>query len=341
MRPGPRRRARGARGRPSRTRARRPSHVAAASSHRGARWSMRAAMRACRVSGTRSAEPLPDSLSTSIRIVSSTNSGLPSARSSASCGSEPGRSPAAPASWLSSCSTSSALSSSDSGSSSIAVERTRPPPQPGRASRSSGRARQTIRSGARTQSARCSMRSSSGASAQWMSSNSRIKRLHVGDSLHHLARAPRDLLRTALALECLHQAGGEAEHVGDGLLGAALAELLERLLERVVVGDARCGLDHLPERPVRDALAVRKRSPHEDARALDAVEELARQAALPDAGLAVDREEMCAAVPHAAVERVLEQLELRLPSRPAARAGRVDAPGRRACPRRATRAAGR
>ncbi len=110
----------------------------------------------------------------SIRIVSSTNSGLPSARSSASCGSDVGRSPAAPASWLRSCSTSSALSSSESGSSSIAVERTRPPPQPGRASSSSGRARQRMRTGARTQSATCSMRSRSGASAQWMSSKSRI-----------------------------------------------------------------------------------------------------------------------------------------------------------------------
>ena len=46
------------------------------------------------------------------------------------------------------------------------------------------------------------------------------------------------------------------------------------------------------------------------ARTLDAVEELAREAALSDARLAVDREEMRATVAEAAVERVLEELEL-------------------------------
>ena len=65
------------------------------------------------------------------------------------------------------------------------------------------------------------------------------QRLHVRDALHHLARSPGDLLRAALAVERLHQAGGETEDVRDRLLGAALAQLLERLLERVVVGDAR------------------------------------------------------------------------------------------------------
>jgi hypothetical protein len=136
------------------------------------------------------------------------------------------------------------------------------------------------------------------------------QRLDVGDALHHLAGSPRDLLRAPLTLERLHQAGGQAEDVCDGLLGAALAELLERLFERIVVGDARGRFHHLPERPVRDAFAVRQRASHEDARPLDAVEELAREAALPDAGLAVDGEEMGAAVAKAALEGVLEQLEL-------------------------------
>ncbi len=136
----------------------------------GERWSMRAAMSACSVSGTRAGPPLPAPLSTSMRIVSSTNSGLPSVRSRSSAGRGGGISPEVPASWKTSFSTRSSLSSAESGSSSIAVERTRPPPQPGRVSRSSGRARQRIRSGVRTQSARCSMRSRSGSSAQWMSS---------------------------------------------------------------------------------------------------------------------------------------------------------------------------
>ena len=79
---------------------------------------------------------------------------------------------------------------------------------------------------------------------------------------------PRDLLRAALAVQRLHQPCGESEHVRDGVLGAALAQLLERLLEWIVVGDPRGGLDHLAERPVRDALAVRERASDEDARPL-------------------------------------------------------------------------
>ena len=221
---------------------------------------MRAAMSACSVSGHAIAASRCRRRSRrACRIVSSTNSGFPSAPVERLLRSAPGLLAGDPASWLSSCSTSSALSSSESGSSSIAVERTRPPPQPGRASSSSGRARQTIRRGARTESARCSIRSSSGASAQWMSSKSEDERLHVGDALRITSRAAHAIscgLRSPSSASM--QPGGEAEHVGDGLLGAALAELLERLLERIVVGDARGGLHHLAERPVRDALAVRQ-----------------------------------------------------------------------------------
>ena len=140
------------------------------------------------------------------------------------------------------------------------------------------------------------------------------QRLYVGDPLHDLARRPRDLLRAALAFERLHQPCRQPEDVRHGLLGAAFAELLERLLERIVVGDARSGLDHFAEGPVGDALAIRQRTPHEHARSLDAVEELACEPALSHAGLAVDREEVRAAVPQTAVERVREELELCLPS---------------------------
>ena len=97
------------------------------------RRSMRAAMSACSVSGMRSAPAR--GRSASMRIVSSTKSGLPSVFAStaaASIGSSRSRV---------SASTSSALSSACSGSSSIAVARTRPPPQLGRMS-SSSRARE-------------------------------------------------------------------------------------------------------------------------------------------------------------------------------------------------------
>ena len=162
------------------------------------------------------------------------------------------------------------------------------------------------------------------------------ERLDVGERLHDLARGPGDLLRAPFALQRLEHSGGEAEHVRDRLLLAARAQLLERFLERVVVGDPCSGLDHLRERPVRDALAVREAASGEDARALDAVRELAREAALPDARLAVDREQVRATVPHGPRVRVVEEVELRVAAyerrartdRPRAAVERVeDAPG--------------
>ncbi len=137
------------------------------------------------------------------------------------------------------------------------------------------------------------------------------ERLDVREALHDLACGPGDLLLAALALERLEHPGREPEHVRD-LVGAALFELLERLLEGIVVGDACGGLDHLGERPVGDALAVWQAAAGEDARALEPVDELARETALADAGLAEDREQVRALVAHGAGEGVGEELELRL-----------------------------
>ena len=153
-------------------------------------------------------------------------------------------------------------------------------------------------------------------------------RLCLGELLDEGPGGPGDLLRRALAVERLQHAGGEAEEVGDGLVLAVCLELLERLLDRVVVGDARNGLDHLGQGPVGDALAVREAATDEHRCALEPVDELAREPALADAGLAVDREQVGAAVAHRAVEGVAEQLELgfaadqrRADARRAARAG--------------------
>ena len=55
-----------------------------------------------------------------------------------------------------------------------------------------------------------------------------------------------------------------------------------------------------------------RQRPGEDARALEPVDELAREAALADPRLAEDREQVRAAVAHGPCERVLEELELRL-----------------------------
>ena len=149
--------------------------------------SMRAAIIAWSVSGIRFEEVPPSS---SIRVVSSTKSGLPSVFSSSVFRSEV-------ESWrsASSASSSSSLSSGASGSSSVAAARRRPPPQLGRMSSSSGRARQRIISGASlTRSARCSISSSSGSSPQWTSSKTRISGLASASSAAHS--------RAAQAISC-------------------------------------------------------------------------------------------------------------------------------------------
>ena len=83
------------------------------------------------------------------------------------------------------------------------------------------------------------------------------ERLRLGELLRPGARGPRDLLLRALALDGFEHADGEPEQIGDRLVLAVVAQLLLRLVERVVVGDPGRRLHHLGERPVRDALAVR------------------------------------------------------------------------------------
>ena len=136
------------------------------------------------------------------------------------------------------------------------------------------------------------------------------ERLRLRHELRPLARRPRDLLLAALAVNGLEDAGGQADQLGNRLGGAALAELLDRDVDRVVVGDVRGALDHLGKRPVRDALAVGQAAALEDGGALERAEEFVREAALPHAGLPVDREEVRAPVTHRPRVGVLEQLEL-------------------------------
>jgi hypothetical protein len=138
--------------------------------------------------------------------------------------------------------------------------------------------------------------------------------LHVRDALHDLASSPGDLLWAPLAVKGFHQAGGKPEHVCDRVLGTALAELRERLLEWIVVRDPSRSFDHLGQRPIGDAFAVRQGASYESARALRAVEELACESALPDTRLAVDGEQVGATVSKAAVERILKEFELGLAS---------------------------
>ena len=151
------------------------------------------------------------------------------------------------------------------------------------------------------------------------------QRLCVGQLGSPLVRRPGDLLLAALGLDPLEHADGEGEQVGHRVVAAAGAELGHGFVDRVVVRDPGRNLDHLRERPVRDALAVGERAAGKNGRAFDAVRELAREAALADAGLAVDREEMRATVADHASERVVKQLELVLAA-DEARRDRLDAP---------------
>ena len=156
------------------------------------------------------------------------------------------------------------------------------------------------------------------------------ERLRLGELLGPLARRPGDLLLVPLALDRLEDAGGEGEQVGDRLVGAAVAQLLERVVERVVVGDSGGRLDHVRERRVGHAFAVGKRAAGEDRGGLETADELVREPALSDTRVAVDREEVRALVANGAQIRVLEQLELGVAAyeRRSADAGSAADPGK-------------
>ena len=125
---------------------------------------------------------------------------------------------------------SSSDSSTVSGSSVIAS-----PLHAARASRRSGRARQKRSIGAsRDQSATCSMRSSSGGSAQWMSSKTSASGRCARARLEPLAHRPGDVFRATPATS-----------------------------RAPCSSSALCLPVDLRERPVRDALAVREAAPDE------------------------------------------------------------------------------
>ncbi len=87
------------------------------------------------------------------------------------------------------------------------------------------------------------------------------ERLHVRELLGPRARGPQELLALVLALARADQPCRSREQVGDRVALAAGAQLVERLADRVVVGDAGGLLHHLGERPVRHALAERSERP--------------------------------------------------------------------------------
>ena len=219
---------------------------------------MRAAIIAWSVSGIRFDAVPPSS---SIRVVSSTKSGFPSVFSSNVFRSDGDSSRSA-----SSASSSSSLSSGASGSSSIAAARRRPPPQLGPDVEQLGAGE-----------AENHQRRVLDALGQVLDQlqqrllrpvdvlEDEDQRPRVGELGGPLARRPGDLLLAALGLDPLEHADGEREQVCDRVVAALGAQLRDRLLDRVVVRDPGRDLDHLGERPVRDALAVGKRAADEHA----------------------------------------------------------------------------
>ena len=147
-----------------------------------------------------------------------------------------------------------------------------PPAQCSRRSSSSGRAVQTISNGtAPARSASRSMKSSSASSAQWMSSNTSTvgpSSASASKNRRHAANASTRPLVTAgrcRGLQPDEAAAGAATPSRDpahpSTSAATASESFASATRRVVgLQDAGLGLDHLAQRPERDALAVGKRA---------------------------------------------------------------------------------
>ena len=184
-------------------------------------------------------------------------------------------------------------------------------PSPGVRSSSSGRARQTIRSGAsRTRSARCSSSSSSGSSAQWMSSKTRTSGCASASSAAHsrAAQAISCWLRSVSTASSTPAARPRRSATASSpqqarSFSTASCTGSSSVMPAATLTISASGQYVIPspygsERPVR--IVAR----------LDPRHELAREAALADPGLAVDREQVRAPVAHDAREGGVEQLEL-------------------------------
>ena len=204
--------------------------------------------------------------SISIEIISSTNSGFPSAavwtRANASGVDVPP--PSSP-------STSCADSLSDSGSRKMAVALCLPPPHAGRASSRSGRAIATSRIGAsRDQSAMCSTRSSSVGSAQLRSSNTTTSGCWRA-SASSKWRTPQKPSSTAADVSA--SPTSSATRAATSSASASRGKRPTRASPRASAGESSVGdlgqlLDDLQHRPERDALAVGQAGPGQHARAI-------------------------------------------------------------------------
>ena len=127
------------------------------------------------------------------------------------------------------------------------------------------------------------------------------QRRHPGHRLEELPRTPRDLLGRGGRVRISDRA--RDPHRREVSVGTFLQR-------RPHVPDLR---HHLLERPVRDPLAVRQAPADEDP-SLRSPDELAREARLADPRRSDDRRQLRRPGPDGRLQRLLQQLELRLPA---------------------------
>ena len=150
----------------------------------------------------------------------------------------------------------------------------------------------------------------------------------VGLEPHLARRERREPESRVLEPEREREDGGRTCGIGNGSEDVLFesGDLGERSLGRIRVEHTRVRLEHLAERPVGDRLAVRQAAAlqHRDALGLRVRprEQLARQATLPDAGVAIDRDELRRGRTTRAVRRSSEGARAPGRGRPSARAGR-------------------
>ena len=278
---------------------------------------MRAASTACTESGTWKSDGSSPTdqppfsrpstrMSISVATSSSTKNGLPSARSTTTSRREAGSS-------TPSSSSSSRPAPSGGRASSWSREPLCRPAQPGRRSSSSGRAVASSSSGPSTWTTRVSSRSQRSSSAQCTSSIKHDGRPLGDESVEEVD--PRVV--EALARDERVQVFGrsQADREAEERVGA---EPLGDDLRRIAVEDPEVLLEHLGERPVRDALAVGEAAARAAQRRRvlrrEPLPQLTDEARLPDAGVAEDRHQLRAPAGRDSAVRLLELGKLGLPA---------------------------
>ena len=247
-----------------------------------------------RPAGRRGARAAPSS--TSIRSVSSTNSGLPSASSRDPRPRAVGSSSSRPSRFLDQRRRSrAAVSGVERDQRRVRLRRS--PSPGGRRAARAARGRASSTGAPRIQSARYSSRSRNVGSPHWMSSNTTTSGRSRAEVLEQLADRPERLLDRRPSPASRPSSGREplARRARRRRRRRAAARELAPRLARAEsrVADPGGVRERRGDRPERDALAVRQAAPRDDGRVVaEPREELVRQPRLADAGRAEDGDEL-------------------------------------------------